>query len=377
MLEQLLSAITPNFEGRNWREFIVLNRWLFFWIAFVMMLALLVGAQQDYIAYQIQWQQVLDGKNPWLAAEDWQQNAYGPVFNSLALLFKVHHMLPRLFFIAVWAFGSFKLFQDLPRERVSQAVLFLLFNVFFLVELIGFGHFDVLIAVAIFLGVRAYRKQKDVLAGVLFATAIGLKFYPIVVLPFLALDQGGRIRARFIASTVFFTVFIFAVAWMIWGNAIWTPLFFAAGREARQLSIFNFINGEDSALKRLGVFVPQYTWKIVLVLAGGFTFLCHLRKRMEPEQACLAALLITFLIYPAGHAQFQTVLFFLALSVRTGLDPVWRRYLIALSVYTLLFGVTEGYQRWGMAWIFNFICIGMFTMGIRAWRRTLGESFGF
>jgi hypothetical protein len=353
------------------------NRKLLLWFVFVCALALLVGAIQDYHAYQIQWQLILDGKNPWLDfTEINQKNAYGPMFNALAIFYWIHPMLPKLLFIGVWFTGAITLIRDLSPGRVREGVLFLLLSLFFLVEQIGFGHFDILVAAAMLFGLRAYMKDQDARAACFFATAITLKFYPLVTLPFLAFDQHagdqrGSVRYRFIGLTIFFIATIFAVAWLIWGNSILDPFTFAAGREARQLSIFKFLSADDSVLKSLGINIPLALWKPLLLVAGGFTFLWHFKRRLSPEQACLAALMITFLIYPAGHHQFQAVLFFLAFVSTRPLDPAWRRYLQFLGVYTLLFGITDGFRRFDLSWAYNVITPLAFVLGILAWRASL------
>ena len=137
---------------------------------------------------------------------------------------------------------------------------------------------------------------------------------------------------------------------------------------------FQISLADDSVLRKLGLNIPLDLWKPALLLAGGFTFLWHLKNRMSPPQACLAALMITFLIYPAGHHQFQAVLFFLAFMEVTravALQPAWRRYLKFLGVYTLLFGVTDGFCRFELSWAYNIITPLAFVLGIRAWFASL------
>ena len=338
-----VSTITPRFADHtrskrpSWRATLALNRKLILWFLFLAILALVAGAVQDYHAYQTQWQLILDGKNPWLDfTEINNKNAYGPAFNALAIFYWIHPMLPKLLFIAAWAAASITLVHDISSfdfsgdissvdisgdisenassksVRIREAVLYLFLSLFFLVEQIGFGHFDILVAAAILFGLRAYQQDRDVRAATFFSLAITLKFYPLVTLPFLALDQRSRIRWRFLLLTILFIAAIFAVAWCIWGNSVWDPFTFAAGREARQLSIFKFLSADDSVLRKLGLNIPLALWKPALLLVGGLTFLVHLKNRMSPSQACLTALMITFMIYPAGHHQFQAVLFFLA-----------------------------------------------------------------
>jgi hypothetical protein len=384
-----LSAITPRFEAKSVREFLRLNWKLLLWFTFLCALALLAGAIQDYHAYQTQWQLILDGKNPWL---DFTQinnkNAYGPAFNALVVFYWVHPMLPKLLFIAVWAIAAITLIRDISFKSgadTRDSVLYLLLSLFFLVEQIGFGHFDILVAAAMFFCLRSYTKGHDGRAAGFFSVAITLKFYPLVTLPFLAFDHSRgqspnqspqrRFRWRFVLLTFFFIALIFSIAWLIWGNSIWDPFTFAAGREARQLSLFKFLSADDSILKKIGLNIPLSLWKPTLLLAGGFTFLWHLKKRLTPQQACLAALMITFLIYPAGHHQFQAVLFFLVFFVSenssAALHPAWRRYLQFLGVYTLLFGITDGFLRFGLSWSYNVITPVVFILGIQAWCASL------
>jgi hypothetical protein len=378
-----ISTTAPSFQpdlrlSSKFLDTITGFRGFLLWILFVVALALLVGSQQDYLAYHSMWDKVLGGVDPWSVTDDWTRNAYGPLFNAFALPYALWSMLPKVLFIGVWAWGCHGILRELPAgARRREGAAFLLVNVFFLVELIGYGHFDVLVAMAVIYGIRAYKRENDWLAALLFALGIALKFYPALAIPFLAVDRKG-VRFRFVGWVTAFTVAIFVGAWAVWGAEIWEPFNFAAGREARQLSIFSFFCGADSILPALGIHVPLSLWKPTLFATGGFTFLLHLYRRLEPEVALIAAFLATFLIYPAGHAQFQTVLFFLVFNhIASGgeLKPEWRTYLIFLSVYVIGFGVTEGYQRWGMSWVFNLIEIAALWLGVKAWRAAIATRY--
>jgi Glycosyltransferase family 87 len=342
-------------------------------------LAIIRGSRQDYGAYELQWRLILDGKDPWTAhTEEWYRNAYGPLFNCLALPYSLHPLLPKLLFVLVWLGTAFFLLRRVKTGSsllsFSAAVALLLANPFFIVETTELGHFDILVASSFLFCLVFYRRESgmkgDLLAAIFFVIAVGLKFYPIVTLPFLCL--GRTVRLRFTALCILEIIALFGVGWMIWGPSVLAPLLFATAREARHLSIFFSL---DWLLAHLSLSpLPSWVWKVLLLVSGGGLFVLHWRKRFAPEPACLMALLVTFLFYSAGHHQFQIILFCLfgdwISNVRT-ISPAlqrcvrtWEHYLIFICVYILLYMLTISFGG-NYGWLAALMPLPAFWLGIR------------
>ena len=95
------------------------------------------------------------------------------------------------------------------------------------------------------------RCQRDVAAGVFLGLGVLLKLMPIVLLPFLMLD-GRRLRYRLPAAAVITILLGFGASLVIWGPDF-RPLIFAAGRSSHHLSIYRFLKGPYSPLRRLDI----------------------------------------------------------------------------------------------------------------------------
>jgi Glycosyltransferase family 87 len=358
-------------------------RFLFFYGAMAG-LALWRGSRQDYGAYELQWGLVLAGKDPWTGhTEEWYRNAYGPVFNLLALPYWVHPLLPKLMFVAVWVGTAYFLLRRLAQTSVLPlfgAILLLVLNPFFIIETTELGHFDILVAAAFVFCLVFYQKRggmNDLLAAIFFSIAVGLKFYPLVTLPFLWCGVSGM-RHRFAILSALGIALIFFIGEVVWGPSVWAPLTFATAREVRHLSIFFSL---DWLLSRLSLPpLPSWVWKLSLVIAGGILFLLHLRKRLPPEPACLTAFLVTFLFYAAGHHQFQIILFYLVVywasnaaeiteATRQSFRP-WIHYLIFLSIYILVYMLTFSFGS-NYGWLGVLVPLPAFWLASRAVLQTL------
>ena len=78
-------------------------------------------------------------------------------------------------------------------------------------------------------------------SGTCLALGVLLEYFPIVLLPFLALDR-GRIRPRFLAVAVSSSRSACGQL-SEWGPTIFAPLTFAATRASNVTSIFYFLRG--------------------------------------------------------------------------------------------------------------------------------------
>jgi len=280
-------------------------------------LTVLSGPRHDYVADLEIWDAVLRGLDPWWIApgRDGPLNAYGPLFNALAALCRVNPMAPKLLFATAYLVFLIRLLDPgrwagSGPPRFARVAWF--FNPFPWVEVAYFGHFDVLVAVACVAAVDRRIRGRDASAGVWLGAGVLLKYLPLAILPFLALD-GRRPRPRLMLAAGATVAAGLAVSALIWGPATFRPLTFAATRGSTLLSIFRFLRGPYSPLVVLGLARDvDFLALPCLAAAGLAAFAWCLRRRADPATSALAAALTTLLFYRVGFVQYQMVPFLLA-----------------------------------------------------------------
>ena len=204
------------------------------------------------------------------------------------------------------------------------------------IEITNFGHFDVLVGLLCAAAVEARVRQRDVVSGVFLGLGALLKFMPIVILPFLIMDQ-GRPRYRLLSAAAVTIALGFGASLLLWGPSTFRPLIFAAGRSSHHLSIYRFLRGYYSPLARLGINENlDQAAPVVLLMTLLGTWRWVRMRMIGPAPAAVLAVLVTLMFYQVGFAQYHMVLFVLAsywmMSARRairGAIPVW----MALACY--------------------------------------------
>ncbi len=131
------------------------------------------------------------GDDPWVTG-----NAYGPAYNLIAVAYSLHTLLPKLIFAFAWIAGSWHLVRELARLYIGVPwqifwLVALPLNPLFWVQVLGYGSVDGLIASICLLAIASHQSSRYSIAGSVLALAVLLKFYPIVIVPFL---DGYRIN---------------------------------------------------------------------------------------------------------------------------------------------------------------------------------------
>ena len=117
-------------------------------------IAILTGFRHDYIAYIQQWSVILQGDDPWNPVQKIPTNAYGPLFNVLALFYAIHPLAPKLLFCISSLGASTWLIKILGKRYRKEplimlaGLLFLFINPFLLLTIAEQGLFDILPAVS-------------------------------------------------------------------------------------------------------------------------------------------------------------------------------------------------------------------------------------
>ncbi|MGO9601559.1 MAG: glycosyltransferase 87 family protein [Isosphaeraceae bacterium] len=280
------------------------------------------GSIQDYAAFESMWREVLRGHDPWFYAYGvfgkHPLNAYGPLFNLLAIPAWVHPLLPKLLFallylaMATWLIKAAVLKLLPGRWFVPILLLFVWFWLpYAWVEIANYGHFDVLVGLSCAMAIEARRRGRDVMAGTALAAGMLLKFMPLVLLPFLAVER-GRVRFRLLAAAIVcFTLGMGASA-LYWGPSTFRPVFFAAGRSSHHLSIYRFLKGRFSPRYLLEIHENPDEWApFLMVMALALVGRWAQRRQIDAATSAVVVILVTLMFYQVGFPQYQMVLFVL------------------------------------------------------------------
>jgi hypothetical protein len=274
------------------------------------------GPIHDYYFYLQMWYEVRQGHDPWFVVIGRNGivplNGYGPLFNLLAALTWIVPLAPKLLFayayilFSVWQIKSFTT-SHRPSGMSMVMLTALFWNPFPWIEIAIRGHFDILVALFCLGAIRAWTRGHDVRAGICLGLGVLLKFFPVVLLPFLALDR-GRLRPRFLIVALATIALGLGLSCAFWGSSTLSPLTFAATRRSNCLSIFKFLRGRYSPFR---VYYPNFdhTAPIVLFVALLRAWSWYRVRHPDIEAAGVVAVTTTALFYHTGFPQYHMVPF--------------------------------------------------------------------
>ena len=290
---------------------------LFLFSAFITSIAIFIGIRHDYIAYTQQWLAILEGDDPWNLGKDIPRNAYGPLYNALALFYAIHPLAPKVLFCMAWIGTSAWLIKVLGKSHGKQplimlaVLLFLFINPFFFVTIAEHGIFDILPAICL-LGALVYKNRQQLfLSGIILGLGILLKYYPIFLLPFLMIN-GRKIQLKPLLSCLVTVISGFIISYAIWGMSTFSPILFAGERVSKLISIFRFLRGKLSPLQLITnqPNLDEYSL-IAIVLTVSFVIILTWFRNIEITLAGAIGMLTALTFYKVGHPQFYACLYFM------------------------------------------------------------------
>ena len=299
------------------------NIWLLSVALVFLVTTVVAGPIHDYYFYLQMWYEVRIGHDPWFLVAGLDGlvplNAYGPLFNLMAAVAWCNLLLPKLLFASAYLFYTISEIKRFTTARSSSLGSVIVLTALFLnpypwVEIAIRGHFDVVVALLCLAGLRARLQGRDVVAAMTLALGVLLKFFPIVLVPFLAVD-GKRVRARFLLVAILSIALGLALSFNVWGISTFSPIFFAATRRSRPLSIFYFLRGRFSPLQWF-TFVTSYDYlaPCFLVLALARVWVWALSRQPAVDAVAVVAAVTTLLFYQTGFPQYYMVPFVLGAS---------------------------------------------------------------
>ena len=276
-----------------------------------LVIAAFSGSRYDYVAYQYQWSNILQGQNPWMNLPT-GPNAYGPLYNAFSAVYGLHPLLPKALFVIVLFF--FSVFLSSTKQNVQIAPLLVALSPFSLSIVAVYGFMDVLPGALFALSICLIPRQKDFASGCFMAMSIFSKFYGLLAIPIVILrlvSDGSSSRVwKFAIGVIFTSAVILAHSVFKNGLSFLIPVIWSGQREPSLFSLTRVFGAEQ-----LSTYFPLLLFAVVLMTVGLFYYF---RRRVVLEEYLLSLYCLVFALYPLGHQQFALLLVFL-------LAVVWSR----------------------------------------------------
>lgn len=240
---------------------------LFLWSFAMLYICWLSGIRHDYVFYLKIWNLMISGLDPWIFG-----NSYGPLHNTFAYLIGLSDLAPKFLFASSLLFAnSLLLIEGIKRRSHDFSLTVYLTTIPFNVLVVGigfrYGLNDGLIAFFMTCAVICRARNKNIATGVLVGLGGLMKFYPIILLPFIALSA-----RRYKYSIVLTGITVFAIgmfcSYLVWGKGILNPIIFGVERGTGLLSIFASLN----TVFKSNLFITELLKYNVLILLSAVTF---------------------------------------------------------------------------------------------------------
>jgi hypothetical protein len=384
---------------RNAIRSVSLQWFLVLFSALFLAMTILWGPRQDYVAHLEIWRRVVEGSDPW-----WIQpesgivlNAYGPLFELLSWPAAWNPLAPKIVFSAsyltycIWIIRSYA--NDAATSAIETKMLAVwLANPFFWIEIAFYGHFDVLVALSVVAALVAFDRHEFGATGFYLGLGFLLKFLPAAFVPFLAIERKRRLVVHWPAAIAAVGTILggMAGAGATWGDSVFRPLAFAAGRGSSLLSVWRYLKGPHSPMVWLG-WPPRNLDALatpVLIAMLAVVFGLHLAKRFSPVHSCLTAALTIVIFYRVGFVQYQIVPFLIlpiwyakfreAIAPRRGLVLAVAAYvgwIVAFDLFDNAVGGIVGFDR-PYAWLEDWVGLPTFLLGMVLWAALVGMPGG-
>ena len=320
------------------------------WSLLMVWLSVTSGVRHDYVDYIQQWKLVLSGTDPWsLAGAYGTNNTYGPLHNVFACLLSISDLAPKIFFTVTLIAANGVLVHEIIRVSGVGGVLgvyllavptnFLIISVAFI-----YGLNDSLVAAFVIFAVVARVRGHLALAGCILGMAILLKYYPVFLVPFFALEA-DRFRLRLVGGAGIITAVGLAATTLIWGDGFLAALKFGVRRDPNLLSILSSLKYYSSLGRYVHVyFLTRHNAEMVLV-AGIASIFIAWKLRLHWLEASVVGLATILLTYKVGNQQFYIPwLFLVAALPLTGTASGRRLALICLPLVLFLSAFQWGYS---------------------------------
>jgi hypothetical protein len=319
---------------RPWQVSVVKSG-LVVWSLMMLWLCWWSGIQHDYVWYLKQWQNLLKGNDPWGSAG----NAYGPLHTAIGFLLPLGPLAPKFLMVGALLGANALLVIELLHERSMRPIqiIYLLAiptNVLVIGAGVIYGLNDAFVAALLVTAALLRRRGRFLPCGVFIGLAALTKYYPLLLLPLFALDE-GKLRWSVVAGGViiFFPGLISAVA--IWGVGPLRAIHFGSLRGPSLLSAIKALQslfGDEGAV---GWLIRYNSCLVVLGVMAALVF--SWKVRLNWLEGVAVGYLVMLTVYKAGHPQFYLPWLFMVASLPLlGKQSADRMAIILLPIVLLL-----------------------------------------
>ena len=289
---------------------------LVIWTVAMLCLCWWSGIQHDQRYYVKQWQILLAGGDPWSTT-----NTYGPIYTLLGYLLPFGRLAPKLLMVGALLAANAVLVVELMRARgihPIQAIYLLAIatNVLFIGVGVIWGLNDALVAALLIASVLLRHQRKFVAAGLLIGLAALTKYYPLLLLPFFAIDD-DRVRWSVIFSGLAVFCVGLAGAVGVWGQSPIDAIVHGSTRRASLLSIlkaFQKVLDHEGSVRSLVQLLIRYNTMFVITGVVA-VMLFSWKLRINWLEGAVLGYLVALTLYKVGHQQFFLPWLFMVASL--------------------------------------------------------------
>lgn len=387
-MQKILNVFEPN-----------LARYFAVYAIIFLSVALFVPVIGDYCPYVQQWRNIWDGIDPWLRDDtqlvhhiSWfhvcgqffitAPNAYGPLFNVYGLTSVIFPTLPRvigcaLFLYIAWIVANaIRERKDRPPATRFWLYVGLLANIFTFALVAVVGGNDVYIAFFVCLALIALRKDHKGIAGAALGLGALVKFYPLYLVPFLALDR-RRLRVRLVAVAAAVFCAGMLLAYSKWGALIFKPLFLNLEREATRSSPIFIIGGLSQSFLHLSIPASRIVL-FFLIPAAGVALIAQYLLRLTSFTGFMIGYIIILTLNQIGYPEYYfplmlaTLLYILYENPPADLTRALAVFIVAIVFNAVFFSFATNYMKEALSGIRVFLTLVLTLINIWVIIKLLG-----
>jgi hypothetical protein len=332
--DESLMGLQNDIEHQQPWQVNVVKSGLVVWSLMMLWLCWWSGIQHDYTLYLEQWRNLLKGNDPWGSG-----NAYGPLYTVIGFLLPLGPLAPKFLMVGALLAANALLVVELLHERSMRPIqiIYLLAipaNVLVVGEGVIYGLNDTFVAALLVTAALLRRRGRFLACGVFVGFAALTKYYPLLLLPLFALDE-GKLRWSVVAGGViiFFPGFITAVA--IWGVGPLKAVYFGSIRGPSLLSAIKALQSVFGAEGVVGWLIRYNSSLVVLGVMAALLF--SWKALLNWLEGVVIGYLVMLTLYKVGHPQFYLPWLFMVASLPlVGKQSADRIAIILLPIVLLL-----------------------------------------
>ena len=208
----------------------------------------------------------------------------------------------------------------------------------------GYGSLDAVPAALSLAALHCRVRGNLSLSGLLLGCGVLVKFYPLILLPFLMYEHRRLLWAPGLACAGLVAAGM-AVSFLLWGESTLNPILFATDRPGSMLSIFRVISAHPETARALfGTTDVGWASIYLMGLAGATVWAVAAWRNLPVVEASMLGFLAVITSYKVGNQQFLLTFVLLAAYSVASLGRGGRvayRPLLGVLVYLLFL---EGFQ---------------------------------